>query len=343
MARPLRVEFGGALYHVMSRGNERRRIVKDDTDRARRLGWLGRTVETYGWHLHAFVLMDNHDHLYVETPEPNLSAGMQHLNGSYTSYFNRRHRRSGHLFQGRYRAQLIENEGHYWEVSRYIHLNPVRARLVARPQEWRWGSYPGYHRPARALPWVTYRRVLREFGRHDHRPARALPWVTYRRVLREFGRHEKEARREYRRFVAEGVASMPACPWRDAIEGLIVGGEEFVERIQEMIGKRRPDRALPALEALRPRPSLGRIVEVVAESFEADSSGWAAGRRHDDDARAVAAFLARRRFGYRARQVAEALGYASHGGVVAAVRRVELAAPALRRRVNRLEKRITND
>ena len=99
MARPLRIEFPGALYHVMSRGNERRGIVRDDMDRRKRLDWLRRTVETYGWRLHAFVLMNNHDHLFVETPEANLSAGMQHYNGSYTSYFNRRHRRVGHLFQ----------------------------------------------------------------------------------------------------------------------------------------------------------------------------------------------------------------------------------------------------
>jgi REP element-mobilizing transposase RayT len=170
MARPLRIEFEGAWYHVMSRGNERRRIVRDDDDRTRRLDWLRRTVETYGWHLHAFVLMDNHDHLYVETPEANLSPGMQHLNGSYTSYFNRRHRRSGHLFQGRYKAQLIENEGHFWEVSRYIHLNPVRARLADRPEDWRWSSYRGYHRATRQLPWVKYGRVLREFGRNVSPP-----------------------------------------------------------------------------------------------------------------------------------------------------------------------------
>ena len=97
MARPLRIEFPGAIYHVMSRGNERRDVVRDDKDRQRRLDWLGRTVETYSWQLHAFVLMTNHEHLFVETPEPNLSAGMQYLNGSYTSYFNRRHRRAGHV------------------------------------------------------------------------------------------------------------------------------------------------------------------------------------------------------------------------------------------------------
>ena len=97
MARPLRIQFAGALYHVMSRGNERKPIVRDDLDRQKRLDWLRRAVETYGWRLHAFVLMTNHEHLFLATPEANLSAGMQYLNGSYTSYFNRRHRRTAVL------------------------------------------------------------------------------------------------------------------------------------------------------------------------------------------------------------------------------------------------------
>jgi hypothetical protein len=264
--------------------------------------------------------MDNHDHLYVETAEANLSAGMQHFNGSYTSYFNRRHRRSGHLFQGRYKAQLIDNEGYYWELSRYIHLNPVRAKLAHHPEDWRWSSYRGYHRAAQQLPWVTYGRVLREFGRNL-----------------------EQARREYRRFVAAGVASMPVCPWKDAASGLIVGGERFVERIRGMLGGRAVDPSLPELETLRPRPTLEHIVMTVARSFGIDPSRWSAGTRTADASRAVAAFLGRRRYGYRAAEVAKALGYTSHGGVVMAVMRIESAGPALRRRVQQLEKRLTND
>jgi putative transposase len=118
MARPLRIEFADALYHVMSRGNNRRAIVRDDADRQRRLEWLARTVETYRWRLHAFCLMGNHEHLFVETPEPNLSAGMQYLNGSYTGYFNVRHRQAGHLLQGRFKAHLIDSEGYYWSSER---------------------------------------------------------------------------------------------------------------------------------------------------------------------------------------------------------------------------------
>ena len=103
-------------------------------------------VETYGWHLFAFVLMTNHEHLFLTTPEPNLSAGMQYLNGSYTSYFNRRHRRPGHLFQGRFKGHRVEEEGFFLEVRRYIHLNPVRAQMAARPEEYRRSSYRGYVR-----------------------------------------------------------------------------------------------------------------------------------------------------------------------------------------------------
>ena len=103
-------------------------IVRDDSDRQRRVDWLQRTVATYCWKVHAFVLMTNHDHLFLETPEPDLSEGMQFFNGSYSGYFNARYRRAGHLFQGRFKAQLIEQEGHYHEISRYIHLNPCRMR-----------------------------------------------------------------------------------------------------------------------------------------------------------------------------------------------------------------------
>lgn len=314
MARPLRIEFSGALYHVMSRGNDRRAIVRDNADRNRRMAWLARTVETYRWRLHAFALMDNHEHLFVETPEPNLSAGMQHLNGSYTSYYNRRHRRVGHLFQGRFKSQIIDNEGYYWEISRYIHLNPVRAGLVRRPEEWAWSSYPGYHRASRALAWVTYERVLREFGRQA-----------------------EPARRAYRRFVAEGMTSRLVRPWEGAMHGVIVGGEAFVNRIRRLLSGRAADPSLPTLRALRPRPALARIVAVVAEVFGADPRDWAQGCRIDDGSRAAAAYLARRRYGYRASEVAKALGYTSHGGVLAAVRRIEQADARLQSRLKKVE------
>lgn len=319
MARPLRIECEDALYHVTSRGNARQRVFRDDLDYERRMDWLRRTVEVYGWRVHAFAMMPNHDHLFIETPRPNLAAGMQYLNGSYTSYFNRRHRLVGHLFQGRYKAILIENEGHYWEISRYIHLNPVRARLAERPEDWAWSSYGGYHRPSRRLPWVTYARVLKEFGRNVG-----------------------EAVRRYRRFVAAGLSEPLDSPLDQVVHGALLGGDQFVARMQSLLESRPADRAVPQLRRLRPQPTLARIRTAVAEHFGADVSTWRHGRRDDTVARSVAAWLARCRFGYSATAVARALGYSGPGSVGQAVRRIEQEMKRLATSLGKLERQITN-
>ena len=317
MARPLRIEFAGALYHGISRGNERKPIVRDDLDREKRLDWLRRTVETYGWRLHAFVLMTNHEHLFVQTPEANLSAGMQYLGGSYTSYFNRRHRRSGHLFQGRFRGHLIEEQGYFLEVSRYIHLNAVRARIVQRPEDYRWSSCAGYVSARQAVGWVNYEQVLGEFGR-------------------DLGR----ARRAYREFLQAGVDEPPPSPFRDAVRGLLLGSEAFVQRVRDALAERADDPGVPDLRRLRPRPPLERIAEVVAEHFGHNVEQWQRGRRVDDASRALAAYLARRRFGYSAWQVAVALGYRGHGGVSSAVARIESSAATLQRTAEELFRKL---
>ena len=317
MVRPLRIEFAGALYHVISRGNERRGIVDDDADRRNRVDWLRRTVETYGWRLHAFVLMTNHDHLFVETPRPNLSAGMQHYNGSYTGYFNRRHRRAGHLFQGRFKGHLIEEEGYFLEVSRYIHLNPVRAGVVDYPSDWPWGSCPGYVRAARKLPWITYGRVLGEFGRTA-----------------------SQSRRSYARFLRAALDEEPASPFDRAVRGLLLGSGAFVDRVRRLLDEKPEDPDVPDLAHLRSRPTIRTIVAAVAEQFEVDPGDWARGRRSNDAGRAVAAYLARRRFGYPATAIAAALGYRDHGGVGRAVRRVEQGTAQLQQTARRLEEKL---
>ncbi|MEJ2696952.1 MAG: transposase [Candidatus Sulfobium sp.] len=150
MARPLRIEYDGALYHVTSRGNERKRIFRDDEDRAAFLDTLLKVNERYNWMCHAYCLMNNHYHLIIETPDGNLSQGMRQLNGVYTQLFNRRHHRVGHLFQGRFKTILIEKEGYLLEVSRYVVLNPVRAKAVERPEHWKWSSYRGTGRHGKA-------------------------------------------------------------------------------------------------------------------------------------------------------------------------------------------------
>jgi putative transposase len=141
MARPLRLEYEGAVYHVTSRGNARQDIYLVDPDRELFLSVVGATVERFSWLCHAYCLMPNHYHLLIETPEANLSRGMRHLNGVYTQAFNRRHMRSGHVLQGRFKAIVVEKESHLLELARYVVLNPVRARMVRSAKDWPWSSY----------------------------------------------------------------------------------------------------------------------------------------------------------------------------------------------------------
>lgn len=143
MARPLRIEFSGAVYHVTSRGNAQQNIFLCDDDRQAFLDLLGIACERFRWQCHAYCLMSNHYHLLIETQAPSLSKGMKYLNGTYTSAFNRRHFRIGHVFQGRYKAILVEKDAYLLELSRYIVLNPVRARMVRSAKDWPWSSYRG--------------------------------------------------------------------------------------------------------------------------------------------------------------------------------------------------------
>ncbi len=285
MARPLRLSFPGGLYHVMSRGNERRAIVRDDADRARRIEWYRRTVDAFGWRVHAFVLMTNHDHLFVETPQANLSEGMRHLNASYAGYFNARHRRVGHVFQGRFKAQIVENEGHYLEISRYIHLNPVRARMVERPEMYPWGSCRGYYRKADALDWVIHDRVLADFG-----PGADIV-----------------CRRRYRSFIEAALADPPSCPWGEADGGLIVGSRAFIDRVRERISAMNEDPDRPGIRRLKLRPGLDAIVRATERALR-QPVPRGEGRRDNSPARAIVCYLARHRFGYTGREIAEHLG-----------------------------------
>ena len=170
MARKPRVEYPGAVYHVMNRGDRREVIFQDDEDRERFLTTLGEACVKTGWQVHALCLMPNHFHLVVETPQPNLVAGMKWLLGTYTGRFNRRHRLLGHLFSGRYRALIVDGSGNGYlrTVCDYVHLNPARARLVRPEQalrEYAWSSWPDYLRgPAKRRPWLRVDRLLGEYG-----------------------------------------------------------------------------------------------------------------------------------------------------------------------------------
>jgi len=320
MARPLRIEYADALYHVTARGNARGAIVCDDRDRRKWLRLLADAATRCRWRLFAFALMDNHFHLFLQTPEPNLSQGMHDLDGSYAGYFNDRHERVGHVFQGRFKGVLVESQGHWLEVSRYIHLNPVRAGLVKRPEDWAWSSYAGYHRPARRLSWVDYSQVLQEFGGDD-----------------------PDARRSYRVFMEDALGRKLDSPLSRAVAGVVLGSEEFVGRVREMLRGRPRDREVPALSRLATAPTLERLVRAIAAEFGGDAASWQPGRRADDLPRAVAAYLGRRLSGARSSAIAAALGYRSASSVTVACRRVEraLADPRVAARLEAIAQRLS--
>ncbi|HRF06945.1 transposase, partial [Accumulibacter sp.] len=164
MARPLRLEFAGALYHVTSRGDRREDIFLDDDDRVDWLEVLGTVCARFNWVVHAFCQMTNHYHLLVETVDGKLSAGMRQLNGLYTQRFNRRHGLVGHLFQGRYKAILVQKEAYLLELTRYVVLNPLRARMVESLEDWPWSSFPFLIGRAAPPPWLDADWLLGQFG-----------------------------------------------------------------------------------------------------------------------------------------------------------------------------------
>ena len=191
MPRPLRIEYEGARYHVMSRGDRREDIVNDDKDRHQFLRALGEACTKTGWQVHAYCLMTNHFHCIIETPQPNLALGMKWLLGTYTQRFNRRHGSWGHLFGGRYKAQLIDSRspGYLLRACNYVHLNPARAGLVGAEEKlesFPWSSYPAYRLPKLRPSWLRVDRLLGEHGLQEDTA----------RTRREIERHMVRARRD---------------------------------------------------------------------------------------------------------------------------------------------------
>jgi len=231
MARPLRIEYPGALYHVTSRGDRQEPIFDDDRDRTAFLNLLGDVVSRFRWRCHAYCLMGNHYHLMIETPEGNLTKGMRQLNGVFTQWSNRRHQRSGHLFQGRYKAILVDRGTYFLELARYIVLNPVRASMVKHPRYW---------------PWSSYGAMTTKFP--------ALPWLTTDVLLAEFGRSQTLARRKYQEFVEDGLGKESI--WKDLKGQIYLGADGFVEQMRGKLRGREEDVNIPQVQQRKPAPAV---------------------------------------------------------------------------------------
>ena len=254
MARPLRIEYEGAVYHITSRGNARADIFVTDDDRRLFLETLGKVVSRYGWTCHAYCLMSNHYHLLIETPSPNLSRGMQLLNGIYTQRFNREHKRTGHVFQGRFKAILVEKESHLLELTRYLALNPVRANMVRSAREW---------------PWSSYRATVGQVAAPD--------FLTLDWTLSQFGSERARAIRAYRVFVSQGLGLEA---WNGLRGGSLLGSDTFVENMRSRLNASPLDPNVLRRERDAARPSLGELFSRVSDKKTRDECIHEAIRNH---------------------------------------------------------------
>ena len=233
MTRPLRIEYTGAVYHITSRGNERKAVFKSDDDRLKFLNTLQHVNKRYNWICHAYCLMDNHYHLLIETPDGNLALGMRQLNGVYTQLFNKAHGRTGHLFQGRYKAILIQKDSHLLEVCRYVVLNPVRAKMIEAPETYKWSSY-------RATA-----------GREAGHPSLMTAWV-----LGQFGGKRAAAEKEYRKFVKQGIGK---SIWHEVRGQVVLGEEAFSDRLVDHLRRHKDIPDIPRSQRYADRPGLDKI------------------------------------------------------------------------------------
>jgi REP element-mobilizing transposase RayT len=303
MARPLRVAFAGGLYHVTARGNERKTIARDDTDRACFVDTVAAMVKHSRVRCHAWVLMGNHYHLILETPTPNLSLALRHLNGVYTQRFNRRHRRVGHLFQGRFKAILVEREAYLLELCRYVVLNPVRANMVQDPAAYSWSSYRATAGLAEVPGWLT------------------VDWV-----LEQFGQKKGAAQARYRQFVMEGIRQ-PSAPWEQVVGQIYLGSEAFVRRAQRA-SERMADPEIPQQQRQPMWHSPEEVLERVASCYRVALSDLVTPTWRPSEARQVALY---------------GLRWWAGDGLTAIARRMGVSYSAVSRRVTAVAQRLRED
>lgn len=276
MARPLRIEYPGAFYHITSRGNERKAVFKSKQDRVKFLEYLGSATERYGACIHVYCLMDNHYHLLMETPLGNLSQIMRHINGAYTTYFNVKRGRSGHLFQGRYKSILVDMDEYAKELSRYIHLNPVRANMVSVPGDFQWSSYNQYIGNQKAQKWL-----VRDF------------------ILGCFGQKYKTAQIQYHTFVSQLVDQEYNNPLDEVIGSVLLGSQDFANFIKDRyLTGLKQSKDVPAVRAFVKKVPIQGICDIVEEAMGNETKM----------ARNIKIFLCHKYTGQKLRTIGETFG-----------------------------------
>jgi putative transposase len=297
MARPLRIEYPGAFYHVINRGHRHEPIVTDDRDKERFISYLSRMAGQFNVLVHSYCLMTNHYHLIIETPEGNLSRTMQWLNVSYAGYYNRRYHYAGHLFQGRFKAVLVD-AGEYLEaLSRYIHLNPVRAGVASCAWDYAWSS-------------------CHYFVGSQRSPA----WLEINRILSGFGRSRKLAKRRYAAYLSEADQ---ANPFDDVVGGSLLGSKNFIQWVgSTFLSAKKIDQEIPQLKELKPRPDAETIVEEVAKHFKVPAGRILTKGRKRNVERDVAVYLSRGLSGLSCQALGRHFGGVSGAGITMQFNRV---------------------
>jgi REP element-mobilizing transposase RayT len=297
MARQLRVEFENAFYHITSRGNQRDKIFYDAADRERFLEILTRTKERYGFLLHAYALMDNHYHLLMETAKANLSQIMQNINTSYTVYVNRKYQRSGHLLQGRFKGIIVDKDRYLIALSRYIHLNPVRAKLVKRPVDYIWTSYRAFI---------------------DQKVENSL--VDIEETLSYFSKRRNRAVRGYREFV-EGDEEKDENPLAKIEAGILLGEGAFKGKVLRLIERMKVDEEIPQMQRLRKRVSIDAVIKA-CQLFYGKNRKALVERVRGNEGRQVAIYLAKILSGEKGKEIGRHFGIKGPA-VSDAIKRIE--------------------
>ena len=297
MARPLRLEFPGSVHHVTSRGNGRQIIFVNDHDRGMFIELLGKCVKRFDWILTAYVMMSNHFHLLVQLTSENLSRGMQWLNGNYSQFFNRAHDRIGHVLQGRPDMRLIDHETYLLQVLRYVVLNPVRAKIVSRPEDYDWSSHAAVLGIAPSPEWLAVDDVLVQFA-PDRTVARAL----------------------YREFVESAIGSTDS-PWSNLIGQMYLGSDAWLNRVRESVELKPRSSDFPREQRFVGTAAMADVIRHVAEAFSVDENQIRYGR--GGFPRIAAAWFAWYEAQLTASEIAAGLRVRSCGSVARLVDRCE--------------------
>jgi REP element-mobilizing transposase RayT len=311
MARPLRIEYPGAFYHVMNRGLSRRVIFLEDDGRQSFLDLLGELCRLWKIEVHAYCLLDNHYHLLLSTPEAGLSRAMRHLDGVYTQKFNRVHHRDGPLFRGRYKAILIDAEEYFLAVVRYIHNNPLAAGVVADIDRYRWSSHWGYLNKKQCPDWLNPRSVVSRF-----------------RDLKQ-----------YQQFMHDGIEKEIAEFYKGPYQKAILGGKAFIERVIEKLG------GLARIEPDKPQSrqvfglEIDKIIKATAQEYDTTEEDMKRRRgAGHNEARLVAIYLSRQLGGHKHQEIGKAVGLANTSSVSSAYLRMKSSVARERRVARKVQK-----